>query len=84
MRWLPLLCLFALLAPCGAKADPAGEVATRACSALSARVAAESGDGPVFLRSYDAGLGEGPNPEPALKAAFRVFHRHLGPRRRAG
>lgn len=70
MRWLPLLCLFALLAPCGAKADPAGEVATRACSALSARVAAESGDGPVFLRSYDAGSGEGPNPEPALKAAF--------------
>jgi hypothetical protein len=70
MRWLPLLCLFAVLAPCGAKADPAGDVASRACSALSSRVAAISGDDPVFLRSYDAGSGEGPNPEPALNAAF--------------
>jgi hypothetical protein len=70
MRWLPLLCLLAALAPCAAKADPAADVATRACSALSARVAGESGDGPVFLRSYDAGSGEGPNPEPALNAAF--------------
>src|SRR5690242_10214163 len=70
MRWLPLLCLFAVLAPCGAKAGPAEDVATRACSALSARVAELSGDDPIFLRSYDAGSGEGPNPEPALDAAF--------------
>jgi hypothetical protein len=70
MRWLPLLCLLAVLVPFGAKADPAGDVASRACSALSSRVAAISGDDPVFLRSYDAGSGEGPNPEPALNAAF--------------
>jgi len=78
MRWLPLLCLLtalvsglvAVLAPGGVKADPAADVASRACSALSSRVAAVSGDGPVFLRSYDAGSGDGPNPEPALNAAF--------------
>src|SRR4051812_18315689 len=70
MRWLPLLCLFAVLVPRGAEADPAADVATHACSALSSRVAAISGDGPVFLRSYDAGSGDGPNPEPALDAAF--------------
>jgi hypothetical protein len=70
MRWLPLLCLFAVLVPCEAKAGPAEDVATRACSALASRVAAVSGDDPVFLRSYDAGSGEGPNPEPALNAAF--------------
>ena len=33
-------------------------------------MAAVSGDDPVFLRSYDAGSGEGPNPEPALNGAF--------------
>jgi hypothetical protein len=70
MRWLPLLCLFAVLVPRGVEADPAADVATRACSALSSRVAAISGDGPVFLRSYDSGSGDGPNPEPALNAAF--------------
>jgi len=70
MRWLPLLCLLAVSVPCGAKADPAEEVATRACSALASRVAAVSGDEPVFLRSYDSGSGEGANPEPALNAAF--------------
>ena len=70
MRWLPLLSLLAVLAPCEAKADPAEDVASRACSALASRVAAVSGDDPVFLRSYDAGSGEGLNPEPALNAAF--------------
>ncbi len=70
MRWLPLLCLFAILVPCAVEADPAADVSTRACAALSSRVAAEPGRGPVFLRSYDAGSGEGPNPEPALNAAF--------------
>ncbi len=70
MRWLPLLCVFAILIPCGAGADPAADVSIRACAALSSRVAAEPGKGPVFLRSYDAGSGEGPNPEPALNAAF--------------
>ena len=69
MRWLLVLCLLAV-APCGAKAGPAEDVATRACSALSSRVADFSGDDPIFLRSYDAGSGEGPNPEPALDAAF--------------
>jgi len=57
MRWLPLLSLLAVLAPCGAKADPAEDVASRACSALASRVAVVSGDDPVFLRSYDAGGG---------------------------
>ena len=70
MRWLAVLSLLAILIPCAAKADPAGEVATRACSALSSRVSAASGDDPLFLGSYDAGSGEGPNPEPALSAAF--------------
>jgi hypothetical protein len=70
MRWLPWLWLFAILVPCGVKADPAEDVASRACSALASRVAAVSGDGPVFLRSYDAGSGEGPHPEPALNGAF--------------
>ncbi len=70
MRWLPLLCLLASLMPCGAKADPAEDVAGRACSVLAARVAAVAGDGPLFLRSYDAGSGDGPNPVPALNAAF--------------
>src|SRR3954465_13475206 len=70
MRWFPLLCLFALLDPSAVRADAAADVAARACSALSSRVAAVSGDGPVFLRSYDAGSGDGPNPEPALNAAF--------------
>ncbi|GAB2178725.1 hypothetical protein [Dongia sp. agr-C8] len=70
MRWLPLLCLLASLMPCGAKADPAEDVAGRACSALASRVAAVAGDDPLFLRSYDAGSGDGPNPVPALNAAF--------------
>jgi hypothetical protein len=70
MRWLPLICALTILDPSGAKADPAEDVANRACSALSSRVAAVSGDGPVFLRSYDAGSGEGPNSEPALNGAF--------------
>ena len=70
MRWLPVLCALAVLIPCLADAEPAEEVASRACSALSSRVAAVSGDGPVFLRSFDAGSGEGPNPEPALNGAF--------------
>jgi len=70
MRWLAVLCLFAVLVPRGAQADPAEDVARRACSTLSSRVAAVSGDDPVFLRSYDAGSGEGANPEPALNAAF--------------
>ena len=70
MRWLLLLCAFAFLTPDGVKADPATDVAGRACSALSSRVAAVAGDYPVFLRSYDAGSGDGPNPEPALNAAF--------------
>ena len=61
MRWLALPCLLAILTPCGAKADPAGEVATRACAALSARVVAIAGEAPVFLNSYEAGSGEGPN-----------------------
>jgi hypothetical protein len=68
MQWLPLLCLFAILVPSATKADPAADVASRACSALSARAGA--GEGPLFLRSYDAGSGEGPNPEPALNGAF--------------
>jgi hypothetical protein len=70
MRWLPVLCVLAVLAPRGSQADPAQDVANHACSALSARVTAVAGDGPVFLRSYDAGSGEGENPEPALNAAF--------------
>src|SRR3569832_188536 len=70
MRWLRWLCLFGVLAPCGVEADPAQDVASRACSALSSRVSAVSGDAPLFLRSYDAGSGDGPNPEPALNAAF--------------
>jgi hypothetical protein len=70
MRWLTLPCLLAILIPCGAQADPAADVGARACAALSSRVAEVSGEGPVFLRSYDAGSGEGPNPEPALNGAF--------------
>jgi hypothetical protein len=70
MRWFPLLFLSAIIVPGAAKAGPAEDVATHACSALSSRVAAFSGDDPIFLRSYDAGSGDGPNPEPALNAAF--------------
>lgn len=70
MRWLPLLFALSILTPSGVRADPAGDVASRACSALSSRVTAVSGDGPVFLRSYDAASGEGPNSEPALNGAF--------------
>jgi hypothetical protein len=68
MRWW-LLALGAVV-PGTALADPAEDVASLACGTLSARVAAVPGDGPVFLRSYDAGSGDGPNPEPALNGAF--------------
>jgi hypothetical protein len=49
---------------------PARQVAHRACHALQARVAAYSGDGPVFLRSYDGAAGEGIGTEPVLGGAF--------------
>lgn len=70
MRWRPLLLALCTLVPAGARADPAGDVAARACGALSSRVAAIPGEGPVFLGSYDAASGVGPNPEPALTGAF--------------
>jgi len=68
MRWLVFALCLILSRTC--LADPAQDVATRACAALSSRVAEISGDGPVFLRSYDSAGGEGPNAEPALNAAF--------------
>ena len=46
------------------------DVAARACAALTERVNAVPGDGPLFLRSYDAASGDGPGTEPALNAAF--------------
>jgi hypothetical protein len=48
----------------------AEEIGARACAALTARVDAVAGPGPVFLRSYDHADGEGPNAEPALNGAF--------------
>jgi hypothetical protein len=70
MRWLPVLCALAVLSASAARADPAADVARRACAALSSRAAEFPEAGPIFLRSYDAGSGEGENPEPALNAAF--------------
>ena len=68
MRWL--LLALSILTPGMALADPAQDVAALACAGLSARVQAVPGDGPVFLRSYDAASGEGPSQEPVLNAAF--------------
>lgn len=45
-------------------------LAMPACDAISKRVDAVAGPGPVFLRSYDHADGEGPNAEPALNGAF--------------
>jgi len=70
MRWLSVLCTLAVLTPSAVRADSAQDVAHRACTTLSARVAEYAGGEAVFLRSYDAGSGEGVNPEPALNGAF--------------
>jgi hypothetical protein len=48
----------------------ADAVADRACDALKKRVSQSSGEGPVFLRSYDGPSGGGADPEPALRGAF--------------
>ena len=49
--------------------NPAADVAKRACAAISTRVDAYPGAGPVLLRSYDGERGEGAADEPALRTA---------------
>ncbi|HVT51984.1 MAG TPA: hypothetical protein VHE77_10470 [Dongiaceae bacterium] len=66
---------FALFLIAGAIAPAAADTAaTRladaTCHALRDRVAAVPGDGPLFLRSYDAASGSGAGTEPALGGAF--------------
>jgi hypothetical protein len=54
-----------------AAADPAAtKLADATCRVLRERVAAVPGDGPLFLRSYDAASGSGAGTEPALNGAF--------------
>jgi len=48
----------------------AARLASSTCTALRDRVAVVPGDGPVFLRSYDAASGSGAGAEPALNGAF--------------
>lgn len=66
---LPLVLLFLTATPAAA-GEAAHEIASRACNALQERANAVPGDGPLFLRSYDAASGEGPGSEPALNGAF--------------
>lgn len=71
MKYFGCAALLVLLTTSAALgAAPAGDVGTRACAAMSARVDAIPGDGPVFLRSYDGKSGQGPAEEPALNGAF--------------
>lgn len=61
-------------------ADPAGgtgELAARLCGALAGRVDAIPGAGPVFLRSYDGPLGQGPTAEPTLSNAAFTYDNAL-------
>ena len=50
--------------------SPARQLAESTCRALRDRVDVVPGDGPLFLRSYDAASGSGPGAEPALNGAF--------------
>jgi hypothetical protein len=65
--------LLLLLPGIAAAVDPNAVVGGRACAALSARVGAFPGGGPVFLRSYDAESGKGEPSEPALRTAAFTY-----------
>lgn len=66
-----ILGLVAVLAlPRLAAADSAASLSATICGVLKSRVDAIAGDGPVFLRSYDAASGSGAGTEPALNGAF--------------
>jgi len=60
-----------------ASTSPADVVKVRTCAAVSARVDALSGDGPVFLRSYDGARGSGEPEMPALHTAAFVYDNAL-------
>src|SRR5215475_3727321 len=65
-----LLTLGAAMSASAAESVAHHPLADRACAALTERVNAVPGKGPVFLRSYDAASGQGAGTEPALNAAF--------------
>jgi len=69
-RWFAAALLAGTSAAVPAAADPSARlVADKGCAALSARVDAIPGGGPVFLRSYDEPDGRSPPAEPALATA---------------
>lgn len=55
----------------------ANGVATRACSAIAARVDSVAGSAPLLLRSYDAAQGSGAVDEPALRTAAFTYDNAL-------
>jgi hypothetical protein len=66
-----ILCLLAGGAVSPAAADTVGaKLSDATCHALRDRVDVVPGDGPLFLRSYDAATGSGAGAEPALNGAF--------------
>jgi hypothetical protein len=61
----------------GAAATRAQDVATRACTALTARVDAVAGRAPMLLRSYDDASGAGEPAEPTMRTAAFVYDNSL-------
>lgn len=69
-----VLALATLVIPMTAAADG---LEARLCGTLAARVAAEPGNGPLFLRSYDGAAGTGADAEPALAGAAFTYDNAL-------
>ena len=55
----------------------AAELGADLCATLAQRVDAIPGDGPLFLRSFDAAAGQGAPPEPALAGAAFTYDNAL-------
>lgn len=73
-----LLAALALLVPAIAWASPeSSRIADAGCATLSARVDAEAGSGPVFLRSFDSATGKGPADNVALAGAAFTYDNAL-------
>ena len=54
-----------------------GSAGQRSCTAMSARVDAQAGTGPVLLRSYDSATGNGPTDEPSQQTVAYTYDNAL-------
>lgn len=75
--WIVALAWASAVASVHAGDAVALSVAAKSCVVLKSRVDAVPGDGPLFLRSYDAVDGVGESQEPALKTAAFVYDEAL-------